>query len=109
MNKIKLSKLKPECNIVFGSKNELACAEMLLYRIYESKRLPKRNIALLDNKNYEIEIDVKKENIIKTQVCNVCGRDVGIEAERCPVDEPINEPDWYENHLVLHYYVASIL
>lgn len=66
MESIKLSELNPRCDIVSGSKHEWACVEMLLYRIYNNMKYPKRNIAILNDKNYNIIIDIKKEDIIET-------------------------------------------
>jgi len=93
MKKIKLSELDLRCAIVYGNKNNLACAEMLLYRIYKNKRLPRKNIALLKDGNYEIEIDIKKENIIEGFKCWVCDKYLGNSNDvECP-DHPISKDE----------------
>ena len=107
MESINLSELSPNCYIITGNKNELACADMLLYQIYNKKRYSKKNIAIIEDKNYNIVIDVKKDDIIETLVCDKCGLDVGINAERCPECEPIDNEDMYDNFLYYKYYIKK--
>lgn len=85
MDKIKLSELDPRCLIIHGNKNELACSQWILGRIYNSKRLPKKLIAIANHKNYEIEIDVKKDDIVEGFKCWVCDKYLGeSEDAECP-------------------------
>lgn len=83
MEKIKLSQLNPNTNILYGSGKILACAERLLYDIYKGKR-KKKAIAIIDNKNYEVEYDVKQEQIKEFVVCCNKGKEVDKNIGRCP-------------------------
>ena len=83
MEKIKLSQLEPNINIVYGRKRELACAERLLYDIYEGRR-KRKAIAIIDNKNYGIEYDVKREQVKEVVVCCNKNKEVNKDVIKCP-------------------------
>jgi len=83
MERIKLSQLNPNTTIVYGSGRILACAERLFYDIYEGRR-KRKVIAIIDNKNYEVEYDVKREQIKEVVICCNKNKEVDRDASRCP-------------------------
>jgi len=83
METIKLSQLNPNTTIAYGSRRILACAERLFYDIYEGRR-KRKVIAIIDDKNYEVEYDVKREQIKEVMVCCNYNKEVDKNASRCP-------------------------
>jgi len=83
METIKLSQLDPNTTIAYGSRRILACAERLLYDIYEGKR-KRKVIAIIDDKNYEVEYDVKREQIKEAVVCCNHNKEVDKDVNICP-------------------------
>jgi len=96
LEKIKLSQLEPDTNIVYGSKIELACTERLFLDIYEGRR-KRKVIAIINGKNYEIEYDVKREQV-KEEVVVCCNhnKEVDKNISRCPFgcDDLADEDDY---------------
>ena len=112
MEKIKLSQLNTNTPIAYGSKKILACAERLFLDIYEGCR-KRKVIAIIDNKNYEVEYDVKREQIkeVKRKILLENGYDDLVRDTidqkkdkilsqignlRCQVEEALDEEN--ENH-----------
>jgi len=82
METIKLSQLNTDTTIAYGSKNILACAERLFYDIYEGKR-KRKAIAIIGDKNYEVEYDINLEQIKKVIICCNHNKEVDKDASRC--------------------------
>lgn len=77
MESIKLSELNPDIYIIHGSRNELGTVSLLLYKLYTNQKLPLNPRAIIDDKNYMIDIDLKKEDIIQGFRCWVCNQYLG--------------------------------
>ena len=95
LEKIKLSQLEPDTNIVYGSKIELACTERLFLDIYEGRR-KRKVIAIINGKNYEIEYDVKRQQVKEVVVCCNYNKEVDKNISRCPFgcDDLADEDDY---------------
>ena len=83
MEKIKLSQLKPDTNIIYGNRMEWSCGERLFYSIYERRR-KKKVIAIIDDKNYEVEYDIKREQVKEVIVCCNHNKEVDRNVKKCP-------------------------
>ena len=83
MEIVKLSQLNPETPIAYGSRKILACAERLFLDIYEGKR-KRKVIAIIGDKNYEVEYDVKREQVKEVVVCCNKNKEVDKNVSICP-------------------------
>jgi len=83
MEIVKLSQLNPETPIAYGSRKILACAEIVFLDIYEGRR-KRKVIAIIDGKNYEVEYDVKREQIKEVKVCCNKNKEVDKSIDKCP-------------------------